>query len=122
MTATLFILVTLNLVMIEENGNKVNVPAQLVYDSDHPILQLHFLDTVERYNVEKISKFRGGTIIRFSKNETKGFIRVVSSGVARDLSGQVWFYMYKNHKYTDRKFIIDSNKCYSLVKKNKKKK
>lgn len=121
MTATLFILVSLNLVMTEENGLKMNIPAQLVYDSDHPILKLHFIDTVEYYKVEKISKHGGGTIIRFSKDDVRGFIRIITTSHAKNASGSVWFYMYKNHKYTDRKFIIDSNKCYTLVKKHKKK-
>lgn len=117
---TFFFYVTLNLVMNEENGVKVRVPAQIQYAIEYPVLYLRMVDTTEVYVVEQVNYHKGAVIMRLSGIDCKGFIRIVThnehSHMGRRVLGHIWFYKVCDHELIDRRFTIDNDRCFALVK------
>jgi hypothetical protein len=121
MNATIVLLITLNMVMVQENGVKTQVPAQLMYSVDSPILYLLFMDTVEAYNIEQSNMYKHTTIIRVSNKECRGFLRIyVSQNEYRGekkTTGAVYFFKYCGNDPVDRLFEVNPDACYALIKK-----
>lgn len=121
MNATLVLLITLNMVLIQENGVKREIPSQLMYSKYEPIMYLLLPDTVETYTIEQIDVYRRVVIVRVSSTECRGFVRIYTNAVKRrgiDMDvGAVYFFKYCGSDPVDRLFTVDPDLCYSLVKK-----
>lgn len=108
--------------MISEDRIATNTPAQIVYYDNYPSLHLNLLDTIEAYSIDQVTEFSGSTLIRVSSEDCTGYLRInLSVDRKGDPSGTVWFYKYCNHKFTERKFVIDPKRCFKLVEKRRKK-
>lgn len=122
MNATILLLITLNLVMTEENGKRVNLPAQVIYYDNESILQLSVRDSVEVYHIDQRTKFRNSTVFRLSSIDCVGYMEINTSSLDGKLKGSVWFYKYCNHKMIERRFSVDTIASYYLAKQIQKRK
>lgn len=119
---TVLLLITLNLVMIEENGSRRQEPAQLLYSDHMLMLGLVRADTIEIYRVDQKDIYKGAIIIRVSTLNCRGFLRIyvrehIDRGGAPQIRGSVYFFKYCDHEPVDRMFSIDRDRSVYLVKK-----
>lgn len=122
MNATILLLITLNLVMTEENGKRVNLPAQVIYYDNESTLQLNVRDSIEIYHIDQRSTFKGSIVFRLSSIDCVGYMEINTSTTPDGkLKGSVWFYKYCNHQMIERRFSVDTTTSYYLAKQIQKK-
>lgn len=107
--------------MVSENGKKVERPVQLTCTDDYSTLQVQLLDTIERYTVTKVTKHYGSLILKIKSGDCSGYVTITKQTTHRgEITGTVWFYQYCNRKKIERHYVINSNRCFNLVKKYRK--
>lgn len=122
MNATILLLITLNLVMTEENGKRVNLPAQVIYYDNESTLQVNVRDSIEVYHIDQRTKFKNSTVFRLSSMDCVGYMEINTSSLDGKLKGSVWFYKYCNHQMIERRFSVDTTASYYLTKQIQKRK
>lgn len=122
MNAAILLLITLNLVMTEENGKRVNLPAQVIYYDTESILQLNVRDSIELYHIDQRTKFKSSIVFRLSSIDCVGYMEINTSSLDGKLKGSVWFYKYCNHQMIERRFSVDTTASYYLAKQIQKRK